>query len=195
MTALWQGLGLFWFNSVLIIWWAILCPGSTKAGHYFWLSVNIALASCGFICMIAFARSKNEGLSAGLSVMWIVSGIVGAIMSACWLIVAAKCARQPAWLGCWKCCCSAREWTIGFGLLAMLWFFVFSIGFTVQVTFAVMPSTSRRIRDHTRAESDFSKCARVRAHTCMPYRFILQYIASFQSGTHGETSLQASRPK
>lgn len=133
LSSLWPGIGAMWFSAMLILWWVTLCPTFTKAGHFFWAVSGILLALLGFMSLIAQAASKNEGLAAGASLLWIITGATGAAMSIAWLRDPSAADMRPAqWCSFCKCCCSLREWAVGFGVFVQAWMFVFVAGATLQ---------------------------------------------------------------
>ena len=135
LSAMWTGIGGMWFSAMLILWWVALCPTFTRAGHYFWAGSGLVLAFQGFLTLVAHAASKNESAAAAGATLWLGLGLVAFFMSFSWLRhpIAADAMRPPVW---WcsprQCCCSPREWAVGFGVFIQFWMFIFLTGFTAQ---------------------------------------------------------------
>eukprot|EP00286_Rhodomonas_abbreviata_P012027 CAMPEP_0181329804 /NCGR_PEP_ID=MMETSP1101-20121128/23525_1 /TAXON_ID=46948 /ORGANISM="Rhodomonas abbreviata, Strain Caron Lab Isolate" /LENGTH=591 /DNA_ID=CAMNT_0023438945 /DNA_START=47 /DNA_END=1822 /DNA_ORIENTATION=- len=147
-SAMWVGLATMWYCVVLLSWW-LLSKSKSRIILKVWMAISLFVAIQGFISLISFASSKNEGTAAGFSMLLIVSGSLGSMMCLAEIKQAANDADTLAPLGCndtepkaegrcAKCsvCCTAKFWLNFCAIFVMLWGLVFSGGVMVQSTAA-----------------------------------------------------------
>mmetsp|Transcript_64151 Transcript_64151/g.157814 ORF Transcript_64151/g.157814 Transcript_64151/m.157814 type:complete len:501 (+) Transcript_64151:565-2067(+) len=131
LIAMWMGLGAFWHALMLLVWWVGFSAGFNRRGHHFQRAYSVVIAIMSLVCMFSSAASRNEAAAAGTALLPLFVAVIGAGMSHLYLAKAPRDAQPPN-KTCRQCCCSSREWAIGFGIFVLLWHTVFFLGACFQ---------------------------------------------------------------
>lgn len=88
LSTMWAGLATMWYSTVFLLWWWLsgkygARKTDTRSGLLalrVWVAVGAIFAAEGFVAMVGWAVADNEGAAAGLSTLWIISGMIGSLM-------------------------------------------------------------------------------------------------------------------